>query len=560
MIETEGLSRPSIYSYASRGIGIILFAVKVLLLQPPIEDFYDTSIRTYPLSLLYLAARIRDKAETAVLDLRSNRKAQRLQTHPFEDLTPFYQEGIRTPFSFFGAYYRFGLNAHEIEEEIRKADPDVVCISSLFTTYSLEALEIARITKGIKEEIVTIMGGLHPTLFPRHCLSSPYVDYVIRGEGETPLVRLIEALAAGRRPHARDIDGLCERDGDDYRISEPSVEEDIDLLPARDLLDPSAYRIGKKNYTFFLTSRGCPFQCAFCGKPAVPYRRRSLESMEREIGECLDLDIKAIDFEDDMLNLDTGFFHEVLGLFEGTGLTLSAMNGIYTGNLTGATLETMYSAGFRRLNFALVDISKPVMKNQGRTFPANFLTLLPYIEASPFLMEAHFIIGLPGQTSAEVLETMIFLMGKRLLAGPSIFYLAPGSPIFKEKVGDNWEGLIKSMRSAAMVPVNPLMPRETLFTFMKLTRFINLVKGALDREPAPADLSDLVRSGGSGRNPVNGEIIAALWRENRFLAYDLKTKKLIQEPQDRDLVRLFFEKARGRKIKGFKTSNTLVIG
>lgn len=533
--------------------------MKVLLLQPPIEDFYNTSIRTCPLSLLYLAARIRDKAETAVLDLRSNHRPLPLEAHPFEDLAPFYREGIRTPFSFFGAYYRFGLDENQIEAEIRKADPDVVCISSLFTTYSLEALEIARIAKAINEEIVTLMGGIHPTLFPRHCLSSPYVDYVIRGEGETPLVRLIEALAAGRRPHAREIDGLCERDGDDYRISEPSVEEDIDLLPARDLLDPSAYRIGKKNYTFFLTSRGCPFQCAFCGKPAVPYRRRSLESMEREIGECLDLGIKAVDFEDDMLNLDTGFFHEVLGLFEGTDLTLSAMNGIYTGNLTGATLEKMYSAGFRRLNFALVDISKPVMKNQGRTFPTNLLTLLPYLEDSPFLMEAHFIIGLPGQTPDEVLETMIFLMGKRLLPGPSIFYLAPGSPIFQEQVGENWQSLIKSMRSSAMVPVNPLMPRETLFTFMKLTRFINFVKGALDREPAPSDLSDLVRLGGSGRNPVNGEIIAALWRENRFLAYDLRTTKLVQELQDRDLVRLFFEKARGRKIKGFKTSNTLMI-
>jgi len=533
--------------------------VKVLLVQPPIEDFYDTSIRTYPLSLLYLAARIRDTADVSIADFRSNCKPLRLKDQPFPELAPFYREGIRTPFSFFGPYYRFGLDRTQVEAEIRRANPDVVCISSLFTTYALEALEVAKIAKKVRKEIITVMGGIHPTLFPRHCLSFPYVDYVIRGEGETPLLQLIEALTGDRGKAGAAIDGVSERDNDGFRITEPHVEENINILPARSLLDPAAYRIGRKNYSFFLTSRGCPFQCAFCGKPAVPFRKRSLAAMEEEIRECLALGIGAIDFEDDMLNLHPRRFHEVLGLFNGTGLTLSAMNGVYTGNLDVATLGKMYSAGFRRLNFALVDISRPVMNDQKRAFPDNFLSLLPYLEDSPFLMEAHFIIGLPGQTPDEVLDTMIFLMGKRLLPGPSIFYLAPGSPIFEEKTGGIWEGLIKSLRSSAMLPVNALMPRETLFTFMKLTRFINFTKNALDHESGLTRLSDLMSCPGIVQNGITREIITSLCREKRFVAYDLRAKDFTEEPQDRDLTMRFFQKTRGKTIKGFRTGNTLTI-
>ncbi len=531
----------------------------MLLVQPPIEDFYDTSIRTYPLSLLYLGERIRDISEVTVLDLRTNRKPRPLAGHPFPELEPYYNPHVRTPFSFFGAYYRFGPDDARIREEIERAKPGIVCVSSLFSTYSLEAMGVAQIAKEINGETVTVIGGIHPTLFPRHVLASPSIDYAIRGEGETPLFMLVRALTEGRTLKDGTIAGLCYKEGDGFHIAEPHVEQDIDSLPARRLIDPHAYRIGRKDYTFFLTSRGCPFHCAFCGRPSTPYRKRSLESVERELEDCLDLGIGAIDFEDDMLTLDTRFFRAVLGLFEGRGVTLSAMNGIYSEKLDKATLEDMLTAGFRRLNFSLVDISRPLMEDQKRLFSSNFLGLLPYLEASPYLLETHFIIGLPGQTPDEVLETMLFLMGKRLLAGPSIFYLAPGSPVFDETAGADWEGGLKSMRSSAMRPVNPLLPQDTLFTLMKLTRFINFVKGIVDREPGVKRLSDLMEVPAIKNHSFNGEIVSTLCKDHRFTWYDLSAKALRPEPQDGRLVELFFRRARGLFIRGFKTTNSLVI-
>jgi hypothetical protein len=535
--------------------------VKVLLVQPPIEDFYDTSIRTYPLSLLYIATKIKDICDVSVVDFRSNRKPRRIADHPFSELTTYYRQDRYTPLSLFKRYYRFGADRDEIKQKIVSEKPDVVAITSLFSTYSEEAIDVARCVKEVSPEIVTVLGGIHPTLFPEHVLQSAFVDYVVRGEGETPLFRLIKALKTGKTQNFVGIEGVVSKDKHRFVMSDINVEKDIDLIPDRKSLDPAGYRIGKKNYTFFLTSRGCPFHCSFCGRPPFPYRVRSLGSIEDEIAECVTLGIQAIDFEDDMLTLDQVRFHSILDLFEGTGLTLSAMNGIYSDNLDVPTLDHMYEAGFRRLNFSLVDASKAITDQQKRHNADNFTNLLPYLEDSDFLVETHFIIGLPSQQIEHILDTIIFLMGQRLLLGPSIFYLAPNSEAYNSFVAGN-EGSaqqFKLMRSSAMVPVNPNLSRDSLYTLMKLVRFINLVKRLLDENDAPQRLSDILEMPAIAKNERDKKILATLLNEKRLIWFDGSHGDFIPEPHNSDIVRLFFDRARNKTIRGFKTMNQLVV-
>lgn len=451
------------------------------------------------------------------------------------------------------------MNREEMEKIIQEQKPNVVGISSLFTTYAEEALEVARITKEIDPEIITIMGGTHPTLFPHHCLNSPFVDYVIRGEGETPLFRLIEALKTGDRKGIARASGASFKHGADLNISKISVEDTIDLIPDRSLVNSQDYRIGRREYSSMLTSRGCPFNCAFCGKPPVPYRRRTIASIEQEIDQCLHMGIEAIDFEDDMLNLDLTFFHRVLKSFHDTGIQLSAMNGLYAGTLDKKTLGLMHEAGFRRLNFSLVDSSQEIHHAQKRKFPAHFSTLLTYLESSPFLMEAHFIIGLPEQKPDDIIETMIFLMGKRLLPGPSVYYLVPNSSLFNAAIGSDWQRYMKVMRSSALYPSNPLFQRATIFTFMKLTRFINVIKNIIDQNSSIERLSEIVDIQDVTKGHHDAHILKTLISDKRFVWYDTKKADYADEPQDKTLVSHFFEKIHGKAIRGFKTPRTLTV-
>ncbi|HOW53055.1 MAG TPA: cobalamin-dependent protein [Syntrophorhabdaceae bacterium] len=534
--------------------------MKVLLVQPPIEDFYDTAVRTYPLALLYIASKIRNICDVSILDCRTGVKPREMENLDFPELASFYRDDRKTPFSLFGRYSRYGMGREEIAEAIRFEGPDLLGISSSFTAYSREALDIASIAKGVDADIATVVGGTHPTVFPGNVLKDKNVDYVIRGEGETPFFELVRALSNEGTRGLSSIPGLSFRRGDVFHIGDVHTGDDIDIIPARDLAPVESYRIGKRPYTFFLTSRGCPFQCAFCGKPPAPYRRRSLNAIEKEISDVTDLGIKAIDLEDDMLNLDIPFFHSILDILKGGGFTLSAMNGLYSQTLDVKTLEKMYEAGFSRLNFSLVDTSPAVHVSQHRAYPANLLHLFDWLEEAPFLVETHFIIGLPGQTPGEIIDTMVHLMGRRMLPGPSIYYLAPGSPLFGDICGeDPGSDLFPVTRSSVMLPVNPLFPRETTFTFMKLLRFVNVVKGLIDANPGAKLLEDLADAGKMGKNPRDRHIFTTLIREKRFVWFDVRGNEYVEEPQDRRLAAAFFKAMEGKRIKGFRTNHSIEV-
>ncbi len=154
--------------------------MKVLLVQPPIEDFYDTSIRTYPLSLLYIATKIKDICDVSIVDFRSNRK-QRAIAKSFPELASYYRSDRYTPLSLFKRYSRFGADRFQIKQKIALEKPDVVAVSSLFSAYSEVAIDVACCTKEVSQEITTVLEEVHLSSFPK-VLQSSFVDYVVRGE------------------------------------------------------------------------------------------------------------------------------------------------------------------------------------------------------------------------------------------------------------------------------------------------------------------------------------------------------------------------------------------
>ena len=113
-------------------------------------------------------------------------------------LTDYYPVADKSPFSTFHQYYHFGKPFDEIEAEIAEIRPDVVGISSLFTPYYREVLEVAaRVKKRLN--VPVIVGGSHASAVPESLLSSPNVDYVIRGEGEKAFVEFLRYLKGQRR-------------------------------------------------------------------------------------------------------------------------------------------------------------------------------------------------------------------------------------------------------------------------------------------------------------------------------------------------------------------------
>ena len=136
--------------------------MKILLIQPPIQDFYQTSIRTQPIGLAYLAASLKNNGhEAEILDCQTEKKKSISIPSELSYLRDFYPFNDRSPFKLYSGYYHFGMDYQEIKEKIKDSKADILGISSCFTPYHGEALEIARIIKQWDRNKIVVMGGAH---------------------------------------------------------------------------------------------------------------------------------------------------------------------------------------------------------------------------------------------------------------------------------------------------------------------------------------------------------------------------------------------------------------
>ncbi|RPJ01092.1 MAG: hypothetical protein EHM36_13845, partial [Deltaproteobacteria bacterium] len=215
--------------------------MKILLIQPPIRDFYQTAIRTQPIGLAYLAASLRRHGhEVEILDCQTGKKRPIPVPPELSYLRDFYPFHDRSPFKLYSGFYHFGMRGNEIQREIDASKADLFGISSAFTPYHGEALEVARLIKEWDPKKIVVMGGSHVSADPGGVLKSPYVDYVVLGEGERRFPLLVEKIEKGHLGGVKDTDGVGYRENGETRIN--AVQDfirDLDSLPdpARDLLD-----------------------------------------------------------------------------------------------------------------------------------------------------------------------------------------------------------------------------------------------------------------------------------------------------------------------------------
>jgi radical SAM superfamily enzyme YgiQ (UPF0313 family) len=498
--------------------------MKLLLLQPPVQDFYDTDVRLQPIGLCYLKAAVQrfvPGVEVVVRDCHAG-WGRRTVAIPkdLQYLKEFYPVADKSPFSAFHQYYHFGKSFDDIEADIARIQPDVVGISSLFTPYYREALQTAARVKKVGD-VPVVMGGSHATAQPESLLASPDVDYVIRGEGEKPLVELLRHLR-GETPIEAVPSLVFKQDGR-ARTNPMSANYPIDELPFPDLGDapPGFYSLSGKPMTFMITSRSCPHKCSFCSVHTTfgrDYRRRSLESVLAEIDFRYQQGYRVIDFEDDNLTYYMKTFKELcrrLALrFPGREMEFIAMNGISYLSLDDELLELMAAAGFSRLNLALVSSDKAVRETTKRPHTLEaYLKVVGKAHALGFKIVSYQILGLPTESLESMIQTLAFNARLPVLLGASPFYRTPKAPIAQGL--DLTEADFVRARLTAMAIETGDFKREDLYTLFITTRIINFLKGLpLD---SSTDLANLFsRSWTDSRIRIGIELLARLCDTNQL--------------------------------------------
>lgn len=533
--------------------------MKLLLIQPPIQDFYDTDIRLQPLGLCMLKAAVRKFLPHIQVIVRDYHQGYGRKTIPLPDelsyLRRYFKYADTSPFSTFFHYYHFGAPLKEIAEDVLVEKPDLVGISSLFSPYHREALACAREIK-LRLDVPILMGGSHVSAAPLSVLTDPSVDFIIRGEGERPFVEFLKAWEAGLPLESVPNLGF-KRNGEPV-LNAPAENFPLDDLPIADFSDqsPDRYVFERKPLCFITTSRGCPHQCTFCSVHLTfgeKFRTRSPDHVLSEIRQRYAEGYRVFDFEDDNLSfcredLET-LLNALIDEFSGKDIRLVAMNGISYLSLDRRILELMKKAGFRNLNISLVSASADVLARLRRPHTLNkYLDVVNQAYALEFDMVSYQILGIPHETLEEMINTMALMASLPVLIGASVFYLTHGCPIAAE-FPEMTESDIFKARSTAMAVETDRFRRDDLYTLFITARIINFLKG-LRLEGRDLTLQDALTEAEqrSHRGKLGARILQKLLDERGLYAATKLGFKLVP----RFDVELFFrvmEKSRFIKTK-----------
>lgn len=532
--------------------------LKIILIQPPIQDFYDTNIRLQPLGLCMLKAAARKFMPHIQVIIRDFHQGGGRKTiplpHELSYLREYFSCPDRSPFSTFFHYHHFGASFEEIGEAVALEKPDLVGISSLFSPYHREALTCGREIKK-RSGAPILLGGSHVSASPLSVLSDPVVDFIICGEGERPFVELLRALEANL-PLDRVPSLGFKRNG--QAVLNLSVENyPLDELPLADFSDlqQESYLFERKPLCFINTSRGCPHRCTFCSVHLTfgeGFRRRSPGNVVSEIRQRYSEGYRVFDFEDDNLSFPREDFRKLLkdliAEFPPNELRLVAMNGLSHLSLDRETLELLKRAGFRTLNLSLVSANDDILARLKRPHTLNkYLEVVNQAQGLGFDIISYQILGLPYETLDHMVGTMALMVSLPVLIGASIFYLTPGCPIAKE-FPERTESDIFKARSTAMAIETDQFRRDDLYTLFITARIINFLKG-LRLTGQQVSLQGALKEAEQGgiRDKVGAQILRKLVDEGRLYA---ATKHGL-EPLPRFKANLFMEV--WRKAKSVRT-------
>ncbi len=355
--------------------------MRILLLSPPTVSAIKAVIGTTgpPLGLAYLASMVRESHEVKIIDSLA-------EDYTYED----------------------------VEREIKKYDPDVVGITST-TSMMPDAYAIAKMTKMHNENAKVVMGGPHVTFIPERTFKEcPYIDFIVRGEGEITFKELVDALEKGKSTSR--ILGLSINAGGRAKNNPPRpLIKDIDTipLPSYDLLPMEKYKLGKVRFGTVMTSRGCPFDCVFCSSSLQFGKRWRGHSDSRVIEELRILHekykIREIEFLDDTFTLNRQRAIRIAERIREEGLDISWSASSRVDLFTDDVARAMKAGGCHTVYLGIESGSEKTLNFIGKKItPGQAVKAVKRAKRNRLNALGSFVIGFPDETKQDVEKTIKF--------------------------------------------------------------------------------------------------------------------------------------------------------
>jgi len=291
--------------------------------------------------------------------------------------------------------------------------PDVVGFSVVCFNARV-VYEVIRILKAASPAVRVVVGGPEVGPIAEQVLGEqPGVDYVVTGEGELTLPDLVHALVRGGDPCA--VPGVTGREGG--RVcsgpERPLIEE-LDELPSPFAGSTSHATDGS---TYLETYRGCPHSCSYCfeGKGSTRIRSFGWDRIAADIEAVATIPgMRALSFIDPVFNLTTDrlrHLSELMAPWVARGIRLHTIE-VDIERIGDEEAALLARAGVVSVETGPQTIGTAALEACRRTFDASrFAAGVAACKRAGISVECDLIVGLPGDTVADVAAAFDFVLG-----------------------------------------------------------------------------------------------------------------------------------------------------
>lgn len=381
-----------------------------------------------PLGIAHLAAYLADRYEVSILDATV--------------------EGAKTITRYAGdEVIWYGLTAQQTVARIAVWKPNVIGISTLYSSQFPIVRRIVAALKRVLPNTFIVIGGSHATFMDVNSLqTTSEIDVAVRGEGEIPLRTFLEAIENGG--DLASVKGITYRkNGEIIRNPRAPRIDNLDELPlpARHLIPlEKYYRLGfpwspHHPNTSLMTSRGCPEHCTFCSSHRFWHKGIRMRSARNVIEELLYLKeeygIREVQFYDDNITADRDRAVELFNLMLSEKLEMGweTPGGLAAWTLDDELIDLMIRSRCRQVAFGVESVDSEYSKKvlQKKYDMDRDTKLISKLQAGKVLVNGFFIVGFPDETKQQIDDTLA--MARKLPFDFIQIFIAtpfPGTPLY----------------------------------------------------------------------------------------------------------------------------------
>lgn len=391
-----------------------------------------------------------------------------------------------------------------IMKEVTQKMPDVVAFSIVSDNFGW-ACSYAENIKREHPDIKIVFGGPHITAVPRNVLANWFIDFVIAGEGEYPMLELVQALDAGLS--YENIANLGYKKENELFINETRpLLQDLDKLPFPDVelfFDVNPY--AKREYNI-ITARGCVNKCSYCHNSmdrALLWRncgkflrRRSINNIIAELKERkMKYNFDTLCIWDEVFTCDENWLEEFCEVYK-REINVPFWTFVHPKHITEKSVRLLEEMGCWEAEMGVQTLNQDVKDNILHRYETkeDVIKAIELFKNSKIRLVVDVIFGLPQLKAEDYIElidtfnqhrpTKIQTFWLRYYPGTDIIPIAKDKGLLTDKeIHEINEGIPTRAAASGGSKIDPTFQKfQTILTLLpflsekRINRFLSNVR------------------------------------------------------------------------------------